>query len=103
MTSILVAITLAFSPSNTAIRATFAPEGKEVVAQAVRVATCESSGDPYATNGQYLGLFQLGAWARSRYLHGPWYSGWANARAARALWRANGRSWRGQWECAWAA
>jgi hypothetical protein len=77
--------------------------------QALRVAGCESAGDPtghvlrpFARNGQFLGLFQLGSWARSRYLHGPWFGAYANARAALALYRDNG-GWRGQWSCAWAA
>lgn len=76
----------------------------------LRVAGCESSGDrPYgvrlnewATNGQYLGLFQLGAWARSRYLRGHWANPWANADAAARLARATGGFKGGQWSCGWA-
>jgi hypothetical protein len=110
MTKLAIAVALIFSPAHQAVRSVFAPDGPAVQRQAVRVAGCESAGDPsgrvlrpYATNGQYLGLFQLGAWARGRYLRGPWYSAWANARAARRLWIANGRDWGGQWECSWAA
>jgi hypothetical protein len=92
------------------IHAVFRSEGRAVEDQACRVAGCESTGDAtghhhdrWATNGQYLGLFQLGAWARSRFLRGPWFGSWANARAAHRLYIWNGRSWYGQWSCAWAA
>jgi hypothetical protein len=92
------------------IRHVFAPEGARVAGEACRVASCESAGDQtgrvfnrWATNGQYLGLFQLGAWARSRFLHGPWFGSWANAKAALRLYRWNGHRWGGQWSCAWAA
>lgn len=91
------------------IRRVFAREGPSVALQAVHVAGCESAGDPtgrvlrpWATNGQYLGLFQLGAPVRERFLRGPWFGAWANARAALALWRSSGRSWQ-QWSCSWAA
>jgi hypothetical protein len=72
--------------------------------QAKRVAACESGdtdGDlsPHAvraTNGQYLGMFQMGDYARSRYGHG--YTPLAQARAAYAYFVASGRDW-SPWSC----
>lgn len=70
--------------------------------QAARVARCEASARYWYTrpqeakNGQYLGMFQMGHWARGRYGHGP--SVWHQARAAYKNWRENG--WQNQWECA---
>ena len=63
--------------------------------QALRVATCESNLWPWATNGQFWGLFQMGYWARSQtdWAWGPW----AQARAAASLQRRFGWS---QWSCA---
>lgn len=65
--------------------------------QAWRVADCETGGtfSVWANNGQYLGLFQMGAWARGRYGHS--HHAWGQARAAHKNWLENG--W-GQWECA---
>jgi hypothetical protein len=64
--------------------------------KAINVARCETGGtfSVYAQNGQYLGLFQMGSWARSRYGHG--YDALTQARAAYANYRDNGWS---QWEC----
>jgi hypothetical protein len=62
--------------------------------QAVRVAECESHLWPYARNGQYLGMFQFGAWARARF--GFSWSPWEQARAARRYHRMSG--WSG-WGC----
>ena len=72
--------------------------------QAKRVAACESGdtdGDlslhvVRATNGQYLGMFQMGDYARSRYGHG--YTPLAQARAAYAYFVASGRDW-SPWSC----
>jgi hypothetical protein len=61
---------------------------------ALNVAWCESSIRPWATNGQYLGAFQMGAWARSTFGHGR--TTWEQARAARRYHRVSG--W-GGWEC----
>lgn len=72
------------------IRATFRQHG----ASAVRVAWCESRLDPRARNGQYRGLFQLGAAERARYGHGRTVL--AQARAARRLF--NARGWQ-PWTC----
>lgn len=87
------------SSCSPATRAVFAAEGHAVVREACEVEWCESRGDRWATNGQYLGHFQLGAWARSRFLRGAWWNGWRNAEAARRLFRWNGRRWAGQWSC----
>jgi hypothetical protein len=48
----------------------------------LRVARCESNLQRAAANGQYLGLFQLGSYARERYLRGDWRDAYANAMAA---------------------
>jgi hypothetical protein len=72
----------------------FSPSGM------VRVAQCESRLDRSATNGQYLGLFQLGGYARDRYLHGSWTDAYANAlAAARYAHDAGGFS---PWSCGYA-
>jgi hypothetical protein len=65
--------------------------------EAIAVARCETGGtfSVYAQNGQYLGLFQMGDWARSVYGHS--YTPWGQARAAYRNFLDNG--W-GQWECA---
>lgn len=65
-------------------------------AAAVRVARCESGLDPAAHNGQFLGMFQMGAAERARYGHG--ISAAAQARAARAYFNATGRDW-SPWSC----
>jgi hypothetical protein len=64
--------------------------------QAVRVAKCESgwSMTPYAGNGQYLGMFQFGSFARSQYGFG--WSPWVQAAAAHRYYRVAGWS---PWEC----
>ena len=48
--------------------------------QAIEVSRCESGWSHWARNGQYLGLFQMGDFARSRYGHA--WNPWAQARAA---------------------
>jgi hypothetical protein len=63
-------------------------------AQAWAVAACESGHSVYAVNGQYLGLFQFGAWARSRYGFG--WNPWAQSFAAARYWRAAGWA---PWAC----
>lgn len=64
--------------------------------QALAVARCESNFYVGATNGQYLGLFQMGNYARSRYGHG--YDALTQARAAYAYFRDSGYDW-SPWEC----
>lgn len=70
--------------------------------QALAVARCESDyfprdgvPDPHATNGQYLGMFQMGDYARSTYGHS--WTAIGQARAAYRYFRAAG-GW-GPWEC----
>jgi hypothetical protein len=77
-----------------AIRSVFGVYGD----QAVRVAHCETGGtfDVNATNGQYLGLFQMGTYARSRYGHSGTAIG--QARAAYAYFRDSGSDW-SPWGC----
>lgn len=62
--------------------------------QAWTVAACESHWWPWAQNGQYLGMFQMGAWARARYGHAN--NPWGQARAAHRYWLHAGWS---PWEC----
>jgi hypothetical protein len=66
--------------------------------QALRVASCESgwSMTPRAQNGQYLGMFQMGSFARSRYGHGD--TPLVQARAAYAYFVASGKDW-SPWSC----
>ena len=66
--------------------------------RAFDVIACETGGkfNTTATNGQYLGLFQMGSWARSRYGHGE--TARAQARAAFRYWRESG--WSGWSSCA---
>lgn len=76
----------------------FAEHGPDVQAQAVEVARCESGHDPGATNGQYLGLFQLGRyhyWRIDAY-GGRWDDPLQNAQAAADLYAEQG--WR-PWTC----
>jgi hypothetical protein len=71
-------------------------------AEAIRVARCESgrSMTPRAHNGQYLGIFQMGAYARELFGHGP--GRLAQVRAAHRYFVASGRDW-SPWSCRWAA
>jgi hypothetical protein len=64
--------------------------------EALTVARCESGENlwHYANNGQYLGMFQFGAWARAEF--GFSWSPWEQARAAYRYYRLSG--WSG-WEC----
>jgi hypothetical protein len=58
--------------------------------QAMQIVNCETGGtyDPWASNGQYLGIFQMGSEVRAIYGHGN--NVWAQAKAAYALFRARG-------------
>ena len=64
--------------------------------QALRVAWCESRMETGAANGQYLGLFQMGDYARAKYGHGP--DPWTQAEAAFRYFADSGFSW-GPWSC----
>lgn len=72
------------------IRVVFHPYGE----QALRVAWCESRFDVNARNGQYRGLFQMGASERARFGHGRTVL--AQSRAARRYFDLAG--W-GPWAC----
>lgn len=82
----------ATAPPRRAIRCAFPIRFRE----ARRVAWCESRWIPWASNGQYLGIFQMGSAERSRYGHGP--TPLEQARAARRYFDAVGRHW-GPWAC----
>lgn len=68
--------------------------------QAIRVSYCESRWSPRAVNGQYLGLFQMGTYARGRYGHAT--TAWGQARAAYRYFVDSGRDW-SPWSCRTAA
>lgn len=68
--------------------------------QALRVSWCESRLQTTASNGQYLGIFQMGSSERAKYGHGS--SALAQARAAYRYFVASGRDW-SPWSCRWAA
>jgi hypothetical protein len=67
---------------------------------AVAVAWCESRLRPTAQNGQYLGMFQMGSYARQLFGHGP--TAHAQAVAARRYFVRSGREW-SPWSCGWTA
>jgi hypothetical protein len=75
-----------------AILHVFGPYGDE----ALRVASCESGRGVNASNGQYLGMFQMGSYARARYGHG--YTPLVQAKAAYAYFVDSGRDW-SPWSC----
>lgn len=66
--------------------------------QALAVTRCESghARTPRAVNGQYLGMFQMGSYARARYGHGP--TPIEQARAAYRYFVDSGRDW-SPWSC----
>jgi hypothetical protein len=78
----------------TAIRLVFGPYAGE----AIRVADCETGGSfsTRASNGQYLGLFQMSSYARDRYGHSETALG--QAQAAYRYFVASGQDW-SPWEC----
>lgn len=104
VTPLLAALALALAPAGLAssppaqlTRTVQAVFGR-YAAQALRVADCETGGS-YSTrarNGQYLGLFQMGSWERSRYGHGPTVL--AQAQAAYRYFTATGSDW-SPWAC----
>lgn len=64
--------------------------------QALKVFTCESGLNPWATNGQYLGVAQMGEYERRS-------TGWKwrvknQIRAAKRYFNRTGRAW-GPWTC----
>lgn len=66
--------------------------------QAIRVVRCETGGtfSVYARNGQYLGLFQMGEYARGRYGHS--WTALGQARAAFRYFAESGYRWTA-WSC----
>lgn len=64
--------------------------------QAIRVARCESGLTTRAQNGQYLGLFQMGSYARGRFGHS--WTPWGQARSARRYFIDSGKDW-SPWSC----
>jgi hypothetical protein len=64
--------------------------------EALAVARCESNFSTHAQNGQYLGLFQMGLFARGQYGHGS--SALTQARAAYRYFVESGRDW-SPWTC----
>jgi hypothetical protein len=66
--------------------------------QAMKVAYCETGGSysPWAQNGQYLGIFQMGSHERATYGHGN--NVWAQAKAAYAYFVDSGKDW-SPWTC----
>lgn len=64
--------------------------------QAQAVSSCESGHSIWAQNGQYLGLFQMGDYARRTYGHALYALG--QARAAFRYFAASGYDW-SPWEC----
>lgn len=66
--------------------------------QAWTITGCETgyTYSVWASNGQYLGIFQMGNIERRRYGHGN--NVWAQSRAAHRYWLQSGWS---PWECAW--
>jgi len=77
---------------KTIIRKVFGKHGRD----AIKIAYCESGIRPWASNGQYKGIFQMGSHERKTYGHGS--GTWAQARAAKKYFVASGSSW-GPWEC----
>lgn len=64
--------------------------------QALQVVRCESNYRTTAQNGQYLGLFQMGSYARSLFGHGA--TPLAQAKAAYRYFVLSGRDW-SPWSC----
>lgn len=64
--------------------------------EAIQVAWCESRLQPTARNGQYLGLFQMGSYARELYGHGS--TAHDQAVAAHRYFVSSGRDW-SPWSC----
>ncbi len=83
-------------PPRKAICVVFADDCQDAIA----VAWCESHLRTTATNGQYVGLFQMGAYERRLFGHGP--TAHEQAVAAHRYFVSSGRDW-SPWSCRWAA
>jgi len=94
----LMILTAKALPSRSSVQKVICGVFGPYCAQALRVSYCETGGT-YSTsahNGQYLGIFQMGSYARSRYGHGP--DPWTQAEAAFRYFADSGFSW-GPWSC----
>lgn len=80
------------APPRRAICSVFGPRCGE----ALQVAHCESRLRTTARNGQYLGLFQMGAAERRLFGHGS--TAYEQARAAHRYFVRSGRDW-SPWSC----
>lgn len=87
---------LASLPPRKAICSVFGSYCQEALA----VSWCESNHRTTAQNGQYLGLFQMGAYERRLFGHGS--TARAQALAAHRYFVRSGRDW-SPWSCRWAA
>ncbi len=101
LTAALFALLMFPSPAGASVRPVSVSEAICQVfgpycAQALRVARCESGLRTWAVNGQYLGLFQMGYYARARYGHSS--DAYGQARAAYRYFRDSGYRW-GPWTC----
>jgi hypothetical protein len=102
---LIAAVTSLIALSSTDAKASSYSRAREAVCfyfkdscpKAMDVVRCETGGtySPYARNGQYLGIFQMGSAERARFGHS--WEVWGQARAAYAYWRLAG--WR-PWACA---
>ena len=102
---VLVLLMLALAATQTATAASPAQNRNAICevfgrycTQAIAVSRCETGGtfSVWANNGQYLGLFQMGSYARSTYGHAN--HAWGQARAAYRYFVASGRDW-SPWSC----
>lgn len=84
---------LATAPPRFAICHVF---GKRYCREALAVSWCESRHSTHAQNGQYLGLFQMGAYERQRFGHGS--TPHAQALAAYRYFVLAGSDW-SPWSC----
>jgi hypothetical protein len=100
--ALVVALAIAAAPSSGAASAH--PTVERIIcgvfgpycSQALRVAWCESRLRTTAANGQYLGVFQMGDYARAKYGHGS--DAWTQAQAAFRYFADSGFGW-GPWTC----
>lgn len=85
-------LTTRLSDPEVAIRYVFG----QYAEQALAVSWCESRYHTTSQNGQYLGLFQMGSYARSLYGHSN--TAFGQARSAYAYFVRSGRDW-SPWSC----
>jgi hypothetical protein len=83
----------ALAPPKVAICDVF---GRRYCGQALSVSWCESRHSTTAQNGQYLGLFQMGSYARQLFGHGS--TARRQALAAHRYFVLSGRDW-SPWSC----